>query len=259
MFEVDTSHIPNIPGLSTISSSPTSGVASSTKELINSITTDRESLFSNPMVNVITSANNSVIAVKEKLESIRDGFEINDRISSANANTFLSGSSILNVQSSLFELLGHTNRLSGVLKGQGVELPGLEEIISIGKQMNDYVNILNAGSGCLSIIGGATGLFSGEVINDETNKVADILDRISRNAATIADITEIFDDLSNTVQGIIDKDSQFLQNCVTQLRDAALATALEYVYSDPCAKFVLETVANRNPGGILTKVVGPIG
>jgi hypothetical protein len=259
-FEVDLSHVPSIPGLESVVSVPSSGIAESTKDLVNSLTEDRSALFQNPMVNVITTANNTLDSLESKLQSIANGDEINDRITSGEANTFLSGAGILNIQTSLSNLLSHTNRLSGVLKGQGIELPGLEEVMSIGKQMNDYVNILSAGSGCLNIIGGSTGLYSQTTVNSETNKIADMIERISRGAATIADITEMCADMSNLVQGIIDKDSQFLQNCVTQLRDAALAAALEYVFQDPCAKFILETVSNNsNPGGILTKLVGPVG
>lgn len=257
-FGVDLSHIPTIPGLDAVQSVTSSGISETTKGLVTSLTEDRSALFQNPMISSITTTGSTIEALQGKLQSIANGDEINDRISAGDATTFLSTSGILDVQTTLSNFLSHTGRLSGVLKGQGINLPGLEDVLSIGKQMNDYVNILSAGSGCLSIIGGATGLYSDEVMNSQSESIANMISSISRGAATIADITALLSDVSNLVQGIIDKDSLFLQNCLTQLRDAALAATLEFVFQDPCAKFVLETVANRNPGGILTKIVSPI-
>lgn len=244
-------HIPSIPGLDSVVSTPTSGISDSTKGLVSALQ-DRTALFENPMVNTISSTNETLTDLQTKLGAIASGSDVNTQISAGEATTFLAGSGFLDVQTSLANLLSHTDRLSGVLRGSGISSPGLEDILSIGKQMNDYVNLLNAGSGCLSIIGGATGLFSQPAVDQKASQIAELIERISRNAANIADCAELLFNIAETVQGIIDKDSQFLQNCVTQLRDAALASVLEFVYSDPCAKFLFENVQNRNPGGILS-------
>ncbi len=254
-FGVDTSGIPSIPGLSDVVSTPSSGLAGSTKDLMTSLVDSRSSLFANPMTNAIGSTSSSIESLQSQLTSIADGSLINPLISAGDATTFLGGSSILDVQTGLGNLLSHTDRLSGVLKGAGVSTPGLEEILSIGKQMNDYVNLLNAGSGCLSMLGGCTGLFSQNDLAAQTAPLITLLDNIARNIATIADIIETLSNLKQFVDGIISKDSQFLQNCLNQLQSAALAMGLEYVFQDPCAKFLLESVANRNPGGILNKLV----
>lgn len=254
-FGIDTSGIPSIPGLSTVSANPVSGITGKTKELITAMTEDRSALFANPMVNVVTSTNNTLDQLKGQLESIADGSIINEKISAGDASTFLSGPTILDAQTALGDFLSHTDRLSGVLKGAGVSSPGLEEILSIGKQMNDYVNILNAGSGCLSMVGGATGLFSGPDIDSKASAIVNVMENINRGVATIANISEAVSGLKDLVLGIISKDSQFLQNCLSQLQSAALATALEYVFQDPCAKFVLETITNKNPGGLVSRLV----
>jgi hypothetical protein len=257
-FGVDTSGIPSIPGLDSVQSTPTAGISDSSKSLMTSLVEDRSSLFANPMVNVIDTTGSSLDQIVGQLGDIASGDVINPSITQGEATTFLAGTDILDAQTALGNFLSHTNRLSGVLKGAGIDAPGLEEIMSIGKQMNDYVNLLNAGSGCLSMIGGATGLFSGDAFNSAISNLVAISEAITRGVATIADIAETIAGLKDMVLGIISKDSQFLQNCVNQLQAAALALALEYVFQDPCAKFLLETVQNQNPGGIMTKLVAPI-
>lgn len=257
-FGVDTSFIPNIPGLSTVQSTPTAGISDTSKDLMTTLVTDRASLFQNPMTNVIGTTGSSLDQIVGQLGSIADGSVINPSITQGEAQTFLAGTTISDAQVAIASFTSHTNRLSGVLKGLGVDAPGLEQIVSIGKQMNDYVNLLNAGSGCLSMIGGATGLFSLEEFNDQISKLVAISQAITRGLATISDIAETIGNLISMIEGIISRDSQFLQNCVNQLQAAALAFALEYVNSDPCAKFLFETVSSRNPGGLLTKLAAPI-
>ncbi len=255
-FGLDTSGIPNIPGLATVASTPTAGISDKAKDLMTTLVDDRASLFANPMTNAITSTNATIDELRGLLTSISTGSSNTVSISANDASTFLLGTSLSDLQTSMGNLLSHTGRLSGVLTSSGIEAPGLEHIISIGKQMNDYVNLLNAGSGCLSMIGGCTGLFSQDDLAKQTSQIDDVIDKITRNVATIADVGEAVNNLRSFVEGIISKDSQFLQNCVTQLKQAALAMALEYAFKDPCAKFVMEQVSNRNPGGLLNKIVG---
>jgi hypothetical protein len=138
--------------------------------------------------------------------------------------------------------LGHTNRLSGTLKGAGINAPGLEQVLSIGKSMNDMVNVIDGAKGCLNIIGGMTGLFSGDDIDSAANEIADIVNKIDKGIATIADITATVVGIATIVNAIISKDSQFIENSIEQLKSAALATAIGAIVKDPCGKFIMETV-----------------
>jgi hypothetical protein len=85
-----------------------------------------------------------------------------------------------------------------------------------------------------------------------------LLSRIERGAATVADVTNTIVGVSNLIRGIADKDSQFLQNCINQLQGAAVALTLEALDRNPCAHFVLDTIKNTNPGGVLDVLSKPI-
>ena len=124
--------------------------------------------------------------------------------------------------------------------------------------MQNMMTLLQAGSGCLPVLGGCTGLFSDENFADYTNRMNELLDKMERGIATTADIAETLGVVGNLIKGIIDKDSQFLQNCVNQLQSAAVGLILQAIDSNPCAHFVFEQVANRNPGGVLNILSNPI-
>jgi hypothetical protein len=152
----------------------------------------------------------------------------------------------------------HTGRLAGILKSQGIQAPGLQQVLSIGVQMQSLSSILQAGSGCLPVIGGCTGLFSQDTFNGFVNQVEGLLVKIERNAATITDIADQMAQISNQIRGISDKDSQFLQNCINQLQAASVGLVMEALNSNPCAHFLFESVTNTNPGGLLNILSKPV-
>lgn len=256
-FDLDFSHIPSGLSVPFLPTSPT-GISSVSKSLVDKITSDPGSLFSNPMIGSVNLLGDSATRLETRLQSIASGELINGSITQAEASDYLSLDPIQDVRTSMGNFMMHTNRLSGLLKSQGIQAPGLQQILSIGTQMSNMLTLLGAGSDCLATIGGATGLFSQEAFNGFTGQVEGILSRIERGAATIADITDTLAGVSNLIRGIADKDSQFLQNCVNQLQSAAVALGLEALNSNPCAKFVFEQVANRNPGGLLNVLGKPI-
>ena len=240
-FSLDTSLLPNIPGLPE-GAPPVSGLTAQSKDLISSVTSNRAALFSNPMTNTISGVTNQVSSLETKLTAISTGAITNPNISSGAATTFLAGGGIGNLQTSMSNFLGHTNRLSGTLKGAGINAPGLEQVLSIGKSMNDMVNVIDGAKGCLNIIGGMTGLFSGDDIDSAANEIADIVNKIDKGIATIADITATVVGIATIVNAIISKDSQFIENSIEQLKSAALAMAIGAIMKDPCGKFIMETV-----------------
>lgn len=256
-FDIDFSHISSsipIPVLPT----STTGISNVSKSLVDKITTDPGSLFSNPMINSVNVLGDSVTRLETNLTNISTGAATNESITQADASLYLSADPLQDVRTSMGNFMMHTDRLSGLLKSQGIQAPGLQQILSIGTQMQSMMTLLQAGSGCLPVIGGCTGLFSQDAFNSFTGRVEGVLAQMERGAATIADITNTISQVANLVRGIADKDSQFLQSCVNQLQSAAVALTLEALNANPCAHFVMDTISNKNPGGLMNVLSKPI-
>jgi hypothetical protein len=243
-FSLDTTSILAITALRNLpeTTPPVSGLTAQSKDLISSVTGNRAAMFSNPMTNAIGGVTSQVGSLESKLTAISTGSLVHPKISAGDATTYLAGGGIGNLKTSMGNFLGHTNRLSGTLKGAGITAPGLEQVLSIGKSMNDMVNVIDGAKGCLNIIGGMTGLFSGDDINAAANDIAGILDQIDKGIATIADITATVVGIAALVNTIMDKDSKFIENSIEQLKSAALAMAIGAIAKDPCGKFIMETV-----------------
>lgn len=256
-FELDFAHIPSGLGLPTIPTSSTTGISSITKSLVDKMTSDPGSLFANPMVNSVNLLGDSTTRLETILGNIAGG-EPNASITQGEAAAYLSTDPIQDIRTSMGNFMMHTDRLSGLLKSQGINAPGLQQLLSIGGQMANMMTLLEAGSGCLAWIGGATGLFSQDAFGGFANRILRVVSLVERGVATIADIVDTLSVVANLIRGIADKDSQFLQNAVNQLQSAAVALGLEALNSNPCAKFLFEQVANRNPGGLLDVLSKPI-
>lgn len=249
-FDLDFSHIPAGLEIPAIPASST-GVSETSQSLVDKMTSDPGGLFANPMVRDTNFLGDAIARIETHVMDISNGSLTSPSISQSEATAFLSTDPFQDIRTSLGNFLMHTGRLSGVLKSQGIQAPGLQQILSIGVQMQNMMTLLNAGSGCLAVIGGATGLFSQETFQGYTNDIANMMNRLERGAATIADIADLMGMIANAVRGIMDKDSQFLQNCINQLQSAALGLALEALDGNPCAHFVFDVISNTNPGGFL--------
>jgi hypothetical protein len=256
-FDLDFSHISSAIPIPTLPTS-TTGISNVSKTLVDKMTSDPGSLFANPMINSVNVLGDSVTRLETRLTSISTGQLPNDSITQADAAQYLSGDPLQDVRTSMGNFMMHTDRLSGLLKSQGIQAPGLQQIMSVGTQMQNMMTLLNAGKGCLPVIGGCTGLFSQDSFNTFTGRVEGVLAQMERGAATIADITNTLVGVSNLIKGIASKDSQFLQNCVNQLQSAAVALTLEALDRNPCAHFVLDTIKNTNPGGVMDVLSKPI-
>ena len=256
-FDLDFSHISSSLAIPTLPTSAT-GISGISKSLVDKITTDPGSLFANPMINSVNVLGDSVTRLETNLTNISTGASVNESITQSDAAQYLSLDPLQDVRTSMGNFMMHTDRLSGLLKSQGIQAPGLQQIMSIGTQMQSMMTLLEAGKGCLPVIGGCTGLFSQDAFNSFTGRVESVLSQVERGAATIANITDTIVGVSNLIRGIADKDSQFLQNCVNQLQSAAVALTLEALNSNPCAHFVLDTISNKNPGGLMNVLSKPI-
>lgn len=239
--------IPNIPGLSDLTTPPMPGMSASAKAAITDLTSNpRSALFGNPMGSAISSISNTADRLESKLTLIATGSVTNNVISASDASTFLAGTGLTNLRVSFGSLTNHTQRLSGVLQSGGLGSHGLEEIVTVGKMMNSMANVIDASQGCLNVIGAATGLFSQDQVNELANSITSIIDQIDKEVATILQITELVVNAKNLIEGIVSKDSNFLGQCVNQLQKSALGHALAAAMSDPCTKFIIEQSANRN-------------
>jgi hypothetical protein len=249
-FNLDFDHIPSGLELPNLPES-SSGISETSQSLLDKITSDPGGLFTNPMVRNTNFLGDAIARIETHVIDISNGSLTSPSISQSEATEFLSTDPFQDIRTSLGNFLMHTGRLSGVLKSQGIQAPGLQQILSIGVQMQNMMTILNAGAGCLPVIGGATGLFSQDTFDGYTNTVANMMNRLERGAATVADIADLMGQIATAVRGIMDKDSQFLQNCINQLQSAALGLALEALDGNPCAHFVFDVISNTNPGGFL--------
>lgn len=239
--------IPNIPGLSGITTPPMPGLSDSAKSAITDLTSlPRSALFTNPMGGAINSVSDTVNALETKLTLIASGNVTNNVISSGDASTFLSGNGLSNLRISIGSLTSHTQRLAGVLQSGGISSPGLEEIVTIGKMMNTMANVIDGSQGCLNVIGASTGLFSQDQVNGLAGSITSIIDQIDKEVATITDITALVVNAKSYIEGIVNKDTNFLGQCVNQLQKSVLGHALAAAMSDPCTKFIIEQAANRN-------------
>jgi|GEM_PF-2381684 len=235
--------IPVIPGLSGVVGAATSGVTDGAKAAITELTSSaRSALFSNPMVGAIGGVSNSITTLQSKLTQIASGSITGGSISSGDAATFLSGTGFSDLSASLSALTLHTNRLSGVLQGTGITVPGLEQIATIGKMMNDMSNFIDGSKGCLNIIGATTGLFSQNQLNGIAGSINSVITRVNNGIVAISEITDLVVNLKNQISAIVSKDTNFLSQCVAQLKNAAFGFALNSAMRDPCAKFILEQV-----------------
>jgi hypothetical protein len=256
-FSLDFAHIPSGLALPTFPTT-SSGISDVSKSVMDKITTDPGSLFTNPMIGSVNFLGDSTTRLETTLQSIASGDLVNGGISQSEASNYLSLDPLQDVRTSMGNFMMHTDRLSGLLRSQGIQAPGLQQVLSIGVQMQNMMTILQAGSGCLPVIGGCTGLFSEEDFLGFTNQLNNILTSLERGAATIANITDTVATVSNFIRGIMDKDSQFLQNCVNQLQAAGVGLVLEALDSNPCAHFLFDTISNKNPGGLLNVLSKPI-
>ena len=135
----------------------------------------------------------------------------------------------------------HVDTLSGVIAGSaGNATPGLERILSVGRSIKDLVNTVDQASGCLGVLGNMTGLFSGEILDGYTSQLAGFLEQIN---GCLADLTEILDQVNAikaAIAAIIAADQNFFNQALETLRQAALSSLLDYMYNDPCGRFILE-------------------
>jgi len=149
-------------------------------------------------------------------------------------------------QTELGTLLNHTNTISGVIAAsQGSSSAGLDQILSVGQSLNVISNTVNGASGCLAILNGMTGLFSGDLLNSYGGELLGFLSDINNCLADVAAIAARLLEMKQALAGIIAADRAFFTDALAKLKQAVLAGLLESIYRDPCGKFLLENAIGR--------------
>lgn len=235
--------IPNIPGLSSVQTAVSEGFSDASKAAITELTTQsREALFQNPMADVTEMVSGGIDTLENKLTNIASGNVFNSTISAPEASEFLSGTGLMNLRGSLSAFSLHTDRLSGVLKGAGINVPGLEEIVTTGKMMNNMANLIDGSQGCLNIIGSVTGIFSQDQVSEVGGSIATLISKLDQGVLEISEVTDTVLNAKNAFDAIVNKDTNFLSQCVEQVKASAFGLALSTAMSDPCTKFIMEQV-----------------
>lgn len=194
-------------------------------------------ILQNPVSNIIGGLTTSITDIQSTIT--------NSTCLSGGDKTTL-GSSFTDVQTELSNLLTHTNTISGVIAATtGSASPGLDQILSVGQSLNVLSNTINGAAGCLAILNGMTGLFSGDLLNGYAGEIAGFLADINNCIADVAAIAARLLEIKNVIAGIISADQNFFADALAKLRQAALAGLLESVYNDPCGKFLLENAIGR--------------
>lgn len=235
-----TSSVVSIP--STYATPPGSPVLSGMSDTSMSIfetinSAGQSAILQNPVANVINGMDANITGIMSTVSN-------STCLSGGDKTTINNGFSGLNAQLAL--LLSHTNTISGVVAaGTGSASPGLDQILSVGQSLNSLSNTINGASGCLAMLNGMTGLFSGDVLNGYMGEITGMLSQINSCLADATAIAARLLQMKNTIEAIISADQNFFTDAANKLKQAALAGMLEAVYKDPCGKFLLENAIGR--------------
>lgn len=226
--------LPNVSGI-TSGSMPSLAQKNIFETIVNE---GRSAILKNPVGEVITGLN-------DNLSSIYDVVNNSGCLSGAEKTSLTTaigtpgGSGGLIEQLSLFQT--HTNILSGVIPQGTNATPGLDKILSVGNSLGNLANAIDGASDCLSLLNNMTGLFSGELLSGYSNEILGMIAQINACVADATAIASRITEISTTLQNIINADNNFFQQALDRLTQAGLASLLEYMYSNPCGKYLLES------------------
>jgi len=208
------------------------------KSIFTSIVEDgQSSLFQNPVGDSIAGLTSSVNSLVFAIDNNSCSY---DSGSLSNLRSALTGSGGLSEGISSFT--SHVETLAGVIAGStNNATPGLERILSVGRSLNDLANTLDGITGCINLLGNMSGLFANEQLNGYSNELNDMISQINNCLADITDMIIRVNEIRDQIQSIINADRNFFNDALERLRQASLASLLEYMYGDPCGRFILES------------------
>lgn len=218
-------------------SSPTLITSTQRSLFSNIMENGQSSLFQNPMTNAINSLTGNISALESTINNSTCLNYTPEQKASAVAS--LTGTGGLMEQLQAFTL--HTNTLAGVIAGStNNPTPGLERILSVGRSLQGLYNTIQSASGCLELLSNMSGLFANEEINGYANELANMIASINNCLGDLTEIVTRVLEIKNLIQNIINSDINFFESALETLRRAALASLLEYMYNDPCGRFMLD-------------------
>lgn len=248
------------PSSNTIVTFPTGAVEPGGNPVLSQISDTQKSIFQtfsdvgtsallqNPVASAIGGLQNNISSI---LGTINDSTCLSGGDKTALTNAF-SGTGGLSQQIALFK--AHTDSLSGVATSVTGGSPALDQILSVGQSLNSIANVMEGSAGCLALLNNMSGLFSQDLLNGFGDEIAGFLSQINNCIADVTAILSRIAEIKNAIAGIIAADSNFFQDSLNKLRQAALAGLLASAYNDPCAKFILENTIGRTD--LLAKLQG---
>lgn len=198
----------------------------------------RSAIFRNPVGDAITGFGSNLTGLYDAVNN-SNCLSAGDKTDIITVLGTPGGSTGLIEQLELFSI--HTQILSGVIPQGTNATPGLDRILSVGRTLGGLAYSIDSASNCFSLLNNMTGLFSNDLLNGYGSEIAGMISSINSCLATAADIISRINEMVTTLQNIINADNNFFNNALEQLRQAALASLLESIYSNPCGKFLLES------------------
>jgi methyl-accepting chemotaxis protein len=209
------------------------------RSIFTSIVEDgQSSLFQNPVSEAISGLSFSVTSLVSTIDN--NSCTNYNPSQMTNLRNSLVGTGGLSEEISSFTT--HVETLAGVIAGSTNNLtPGLERILSVGRSLNDLVNTVDGISGCLNLLGNMSGLFANDQLNDFSGELENMISQINSCLADIEEMIIRVNEIRDQIQSIINSDRNFFNDSLERLRQAALASLLEYMYNDPCGRYILES------------------
>lgn len=194
-------------------------------------------LFQNP---VIGNINRLDLGITNLVDVINNSTCLN--YSSANKQSVITSlTGVGGLREQLVAFTTHTDTLAGVIAGSANNpTPGLEKILSVGRSINDIANTIEQASGCIGYLGGMLGLFSEETLEEHTSKLKELLEQVNGCLADLVAVVDQINEIKDSLAAIISADQDFYNQSLELLRQFALSSLLDYMYNNPCGRFILE-------------------
>lgn len=234
------------------------------------LTEGRSAIFTNPMASAIGGVISNISNASNTISGLTSTCFSAEELGQINTALVGTGSPTQSLSTAMNDLLNHTNRLAGVATATGSSIdnimrtvgikkalegghtvPDFDKIIAVTSALNRYVNLIDAASGCINMLGGFTGLFSQNEVAQVSNTVNSVLNKVTNCLASVSEILYEINSAITIINSIIDGDTNFFQQAVDRLREAAMVSILEEIYKDPCGKFLLEQIGTQKLTGLL--------
>lgn len=215
----------------------------------------RSALFQNPVGDAITGISTNIGLLSDAVNSSAcfSAGEITS-ITEAINNT---GSGTIGLTQAVESFTLHTNTLSGLISPSTTNpTPSLERVLSVGRSLNNLNYALNSAEECFSFLNNMTGLFSTETMNGYIGQIAGLIESVNSCLLSASQIIAQINQIATTIQSIVDADNAFFAQALERLKQYALASILDSIYSDPCGRFLMSnSVGNATLNSILRSSV----